>query len=130
MNIEKSIPNGFKPLLIVHIIVGVTFGAIFLVIPVQWGSLIGWPVSDPVIYRFLGAAVWALTASSWFAYKETAWDNVKIIVQMEMVWLILGALVALWGFFFEGASALGSWLYFIVLAGLAAGFSFIYSRAR
>lgn len=130
MNTENNIPTGLKTLLIVHMIVGVLFGLIFMLIPEQWGTLIGWPVNDPVIYRFLAAAILGLTASSWFVYKETTWDKVKIIVQMELVWLILGALVAIWGSFFAGASALGSWLYFIVLAGLAAGFSFIYSRAR
>lgn len=125
---EKNISSGLKNLFLVHMIVGAIFGFIFLLIPEIWGNMIGWPVKEPVIYRLLAAAIWGLTASSWFAYKETVWEKVKIVVQMEIVWLVLGALVALWGFFFAGASALGSWLYFVILAGLAAAFSFFYSR--
>ncbi len=127
---QKNIPSGLRALFVVHIVVGLVFGLLFLVIPEIWGNLIGWTAQDPVIFRFLGAAVLALTASSWFVLKEKLWENVKPIVQMEMVWAILGALVALYGFFVAGAPALGSWLYFIVLAGLAAAFSYFYFEAQ
>ncbi len=127
---QKNVPSGLKALFVVHIVVGLVFGLLFLVIPEIWGNLIGWTAQDPVIFRFLGAAVLALTASSWFVLKEKLWENVKPIVQMEMVWAILGALVALYGFFVAGAPALGSWLYFIVLAGLAAAFSYFYFEAQ
>src|SRR5512142_2601856 len=119
---NKNVPSGLKTLFIVHMIVGAVFGFLFLVIPEIWGSLIGWEATNPTIFRFLGAAVWALTASSWFVYKEQLWERVKVVVQMELVWTILGALVALYGFFIAGEPALGSWMYFIVLAGLAAAF--------
>ncbi len=127
---QKNVPSGLKALFVVHIVVGLVFGLLFLVIPEIWGNLIGWTAQDPVIFRFLGAAVLALTASSWFVLKEKLWENIKPIVQMEMVWAILGALVALYGFFVAGAPALGSWLYFIVLAGLAAAFSYFYFEAQ
>jgi hypothetical protein len=125
---EKNILPGLKSLFLVHMIVGIIFGLIFLLIPEIWGNLIGWPVTEPVIYRLYAAALLGLTASSWFAYKETAWDRVKIVVQMEIIWLILGTLVTLWGLFFAGAPVFASWLYFVILAGLAIAFSFFYRR--
>ncbi len=127
---NKNVPSGLKTLFMVHIVVGAVFGFLFLLIPEIWGGLIGWEAKDPTIFRFLGAAVWALTASSWLVYKEQLWDRVKAVVQMELVWTILGALVALYGFFVGGAPALGSWMYFIVLAGLAAAFGYYYSKAQ
>ncbi len=127
---EKKILPGLKNLFIAHMIVGAIFGLIFLFIPEIWGNLINWPVKEPVIYRFFAAAILGLTVSSWFAYKETLWEKVKTIVQMEIVWTVLGALVALWGFFFAGGTVIGSWLYFVVLAGLAAAFSFFYSQEQ
>lgn len=126
---EKNISSGLKNLFLVHMIIGGIFGLIFLLIPDIWGNLIGWPVNESVIYRLFAAAIWGFTASSWFAYKEKAWENVKIIVQMEIVWLVLGALVTLWGLFFANAPTFGSLLYFVILAGLAAAFSFFYSQA-
>lgn len=46
--------------------------------------------------RMVGAAVLGFTTSSWFAYKETLWDRVKVVVQAEIVWTILAALTMLW----------------------------------
>lgn len=64
---EKKISPGLKYLFLVHMIVGGIFGLIFLLFPEIWGNLIGWPVKEPVICRLFAAAIWGLTASSWFA---------------------------------------------------------------
>ena len=127
---EKNIPSGLKIVFVVHMVVGAIFGVLFVLILELWGNLIGWEGKDPLIHWFLGAAVWGLTASSWFAYREKLWERIKIAVQMELVWLILGALISLYGFFLADAPALGSWLYFVVFAGLAAAFSFFCSQAQ
>jgi hypothetical protein len=44
-------------------------------------------------------------ASSWLAYRQTLWDRVKIVVQIEIVWTVLGVLAMLWGLMFEGLPA-------------------------
>jgi hypothetical protein len=126
-DMEKRIASGLKTTFLVHAIVGAIFGLLYLLIPEAWGNLINWPMNDVPIYRLLGAAILGFTASSWFAYRETVWEKVKIVVQMEMVWTILGTLVMLWGLIFAGLPAVG-WLNAVILAGFAAAFSFFYSR--
>ena len=83
---EKQIPSGLKTTFLVHFIVALIFGLILLLIPEAWGNLIGWPIKEPAIYRLVGAAILGFGASSWWAYKETAWEKVKIVLQMEIVW--------------------------------------------
>ena len=86
---EKQIPYGLKITFLVHVIVGGIFGLVFLLIPEVFGSMMGAPIKDPPTMRLLGAALIAFAASSWFAYRETVWERVKIVIQMEIVWTIL-----------------------------------------
>ena len=79
------------------------------------------------MYRLIGAAVLGITASSWFAYRAAGWERVKIVVQMEIVWTVLGTLVMLWGLIFAGLPAIG-WLNTIILGGFAIAFIAFYQR--
>ena len=86
-----------------------------------------WPVKEPPVYRLLGAAILGFGVSSWLAYKEAAWEKVKIVVQMEIAWTILGALVMLWGLIFAGLPVFG-WVNAVILAAFAVAFGYFYSR--
>jgi hypothetical protein len=123
---EKQIQSGLKTTFLVHIIVGAIFGLINLLVPEAW-SLGGVLVKEPAMYRLVGAAILGYAASSWWAYKETAWEKVKIVVQMEIVWTILATLALLWGLLFAGLPAL-LWVNAVIMGGFAAAFSFFYSR--
>ena len=124
---EKQISSGLKTTFLAHFIVGVAFGLIYLFIPEAWGNLVNWPILEPTAYRLIGAAILSFAASSWLAYRESAWEKVKIVVQMEIVWTILGTLVMLWGLIFASLPAFG-WVNAVVLAGFAAAFSVFYFR--
>ncbi len=124
---EKQISSGLKITFLAHVIVGVIFGLIYLLIPEVWGNLVNWPVKEPTPYRLVGAAILGFSTSSWLAYRETAWEKVKIVVQMEIVWTILGTLVMLWGLIFAGLPAIG-WLNAVILGGFAVAFAVFYFR--
>ena len=124
---EKRISSGLRTTFLIHFFVGLIFGLIFLLFSELWGELVNWPATDPTIYRLLGAAILGYGVSSWFAYRETSWARVTILVQMEIIWTGLGALVSLWGLIFEGIPAIG-WLYAVLLAAFAVTFSVFYFR--
>ncbi len=124
---EKQISKGLKYTFLAHGILGLIFGLGDLLFPNLLESLYASLVLDPGLYRVLGAAILAFTASSWLAYMETAWERVKIVVQMEMVWTILATLVILW-LVFVGGRPMGELGNAIVLGGFAAAFSFFYFR--
>ena len=125
---EKQISTGLKATFLVHAILGTIFGLIYLLIPDMFGSWISWPAQELTLYRLVGAAILGFAASSWLAYRETAWENVRIVVLAEIVWTILGALAMAWGMVVLGLPAIG-WVLVVILGGFAIAFSFFYSPA-
>jgi len=128
--VEKQIPYGLKITFLVHIIVAGIFGLVFLLIPDVYAKLTGLPVQEWAmsIGRMLGAAQLGLSVSSWFAYKETLWERVKIVVKMEVVWSILGTLAAVYGVIFGGFPVV-YWTNVVIMAAFAVAFTAFYSRA-
>jgi hypothetical protein len=124
----KKISQGLKMTFLVHFVVGLIFGLIDLLIPEQWGNLTNWPVQDPTMYRLVGGAILAFTASSILAYRETDWEKVILIVRTEIIWTALATLVFLATLIFGDAPAI-AWLYALLMAGFCAAFSIFYRPA-
>ena len=126
---EKQIPYGLKITFLVHVVLAGVFGLVFLLIPEMFGGMMGAPIKEPSTFRLVGAALIAFAASSWFAYRQSLWDRVKIVVQMEIVWTILGVLATLYGLVYEGLPT-GDWMNVVILGAFAVAFIFFYSRRR
>jgi hypothetical protein len=99
-----------------------------LLIPDTFGNLMGVTVKDVAMWRMVGAALLGFAASSFLAYRQTIWEKVKIVVQMEIVWCILGTIVTLWGLAFEGLPV-GDWMTVLILGAFAVAFAALYYRA-
>jgi hypothetical protein len=122
-----KISSGLRLLFLVHFVVGLVFGLIYLFLP---GTFLGWlgvPVRDALPYRMLGAAVLAFTASSWYCYKNPEWERVKIVVLAEIVWTVLNVLVNLYGLIFAAAPT-ANWINVVIMAGFAAAFIYFYYK--
>ena len=125
MNTQLS--QGLKTTFLIHFFVALLFGLGFLLIPNVLGNLYGLNVQEPEIYRLLGGAMLGFAISSWLSYKATAWESVRIVVVMEIVWAILGTLVMLYGLLFAGFPVLG-WLNAVILGAFAIAFGWFYFR--
>jgi len=125
---EKQIPKGLKTTFLVHMILAVIFGAGFLLVPEMVTGMLGARTVEPSTFRLVGAAMLAFGASSWLAYRQTLWDRVKIVVQIEIVWTVLGVLATLWGLMFEGLPA-ADWMNVLILGAFALAFAYFYYRA-
>ena len=123
----KPIPSGLKTTFLIHGVVGLVFGLVYLLIPAQFGKMVNWPMPDVSAYRLVGAAILAFTASSWLAYREKVWDRVEIVVVLEIVWTVLATVVMLWALLFAGMPTIG-WLNAVIMAAFAVAFGYFYSR--
>jgi uncharacterized protein YjeT (DUF2065 family) len=124
---EKQISTGLKNTYLIHFLLGLIFGLIYLLIPDVWNNLINWDISDPAAYRLVGAAVLAFGVSSWLAYKDGVWTHVKVLTQLEIIWTTLATFVMLWGMIFEGLPSFG-WVNTVIFAAFALAFSVLYTK--
>ena len=127
---ERKIPSGLGTTFLVHVIVAGVFGLVLLLIPDMYARLTGLPVMDWAmsIARMLGATQIGLSVSSWLACKETSWDRIKIVLQMQVVWSIIGTFAAAYGVIFGGFPAV-YWTDVFIMAAFAVAFTVFYYRA-
>ncbi len=125
---NTKISSGLKTLFLIHFIMGLIFGLVNLLDPAGFYKLLGVPVTDPAPYRLLGGALLGFAAGSWFGYRATNWEQVRIIVLTELVWPPVGALVSLLLALGSTPGASAWWLNVVILAGFAIAFYIYYSR--
>ena len=121
--------QGLKTTFLIHAIVALVFGIALYVIPGISLGLVGWKDFDGNISRALAAALLALAVSSWFGYRAARWEEVRIVVQMEIAFTVLGAVAGLYGFFVKSAPAF-IWVSIVIWAAFAAAWIYFYRRAK
>ena len=125
---DKSISPGLRTTFLFHAIVALLLGLAYLLIPDMIGSFLNWDMSDSA-YRTLGAAMTAIGVSSWLSYRASLWGEVRIVVQFEIVWTVLLALVSAWALLTGLIPPVG-WLNFGVAVLFAIVFSYFYIREK
>jgi membrane associated rhomboid family serine protease len=84
---------------------------------------------DPAIERVLGAAVVAFALGAALAYVERSWDKVRIVVLLQVIWLILYVITMAWGILTGGIIA-AAWPPTIIGAVFAVVLAILYVRER
>lgn len=125
----QQITAGVKFTFLLHAVIAGLVGLQHLIAPRVWTDLAGIEITETVTWRVIGAALIGFAVSSWLAYKEDAWNRVRILVIMEIVWSTLGALVIIWGILVEGLPPL-EWLNVVILAGFAIAFAVFLAGRR
>jgi membrane associated rhomboid family serine protease len=91
--------KGLRIVLLVYAIYSVIYGLVHVVSPEMVGA------KDPAIERVLGAAVLAFALGAGLAYLERAWERVRIVVLVQVVWMILYTITMAWGILAGGIDA-------------------------
>lgn len=122
---QKQLLSGLRIVIWFHIVLGLILGLGYFLIPTTLLNLLTWPSMDTYFTRMIGAAVLGFVAAGWFALQANDWEKVKIYVQAEIVWTILGTLATIWGMLTESLPIIG-WLNTIILAIFAVAFTYFY----
>ena len=121
--------KGLRTTFLIHAIVSFAYGIVFYLIPGIWAGLVKWTPFDAAMTQLMGAALIAIGASSWLGYRAESWKEVRITVQMEIVFTVAGALIGLYAFFFA-AGPLFIWVPIITMVVFAGLFVYFYRQAK
>ena len=130
LHMNAPISSGLKTTFLVHAIIAVLFGLGYLLIPATVGAWYGFSATDPAVWevwRVLGAALIGFAMASWWGYRASDWSQVAIVVQMEIVWTVLGALATIWALV-AGLFPVMGWVNVVLLVIFAVAFGYFYSR--
>lgn len=125
---NKKVTRGMRYTFLAHGVLTTIFALVYLFVPVWWGNMTGC-LSNlvPQVFRMFGMAMLGLAIASLLAFRETSWENVRIVAQMESILNILFPLVILLGLFFWDLPTI-AWMYFILMSGFAIAFNIFYPR--
>ena len=88
--------QGLRTTFLVHAIISLVFGIGLFFVPATYADLVNWAPFDSGMTRAFGAALLAFSLSSWLGYKASNYDDVRIIVNTEILLTVLGALGSLY----------------------------------
>jgi hypothetical protein len=111
----------------VHIIIGFIFGLGFLLIPDFIAPMFGLSFNDPTIRAF-GAMILAMTIGSILCLMTKDWARVKVVVEIELIWTVVGAIAIAYHIFVPPLYNVNGWILVGVL--LVLFFLFLVSYLR
>jgi len=115
--------KGLRIILLVYTIYSLLYGLLHVVFP----ELV--KARDPAIERVLGAAVLAFALGAGLAYLERAWERVKIVVLVQVAWMILYTITMAWGILAGGIAA-EAWIPTFIGAAFAVLLLVFYIREK
>jgi hypothetical protein len=121
--------KALKTTFLVHAVVAALVGALLLLIPGRFLQALGWAPIDPILSRLLGAAFLALAWSSFRGWRASEWAQVAILVELEVVFTVLGCMGLLRHLLFS-RYPLMVWLDFAVFLAFAIAWLIFLLRAR
>ena len=98
--------TGLRTTFWIHAVVAFVFGIGYLFAPAFVAGVFDVEPFDPFVTRLYGAAAIGLCASSVLAALAKRWEQVAIVVEMEVVFTILSAAVCLYAIIFANASVM------------------------
>ncbi len=113
--------KGLRITLLVYAIYFVVWGLLHVVSPELMRA------KDPAIERILGAAMVAFALGAGLAYLERAWERVRVVVQVQIVWMILYSITMAWAILSGGITA-DAWIPAIIGAVFAVLLLVLYIR--
>lgn len=94
-----------KIVLSINAIIALVYGFMYMIIPEVTNKLIDGPYYNPQFYQLFGATCFTLAIIALLGVKRGEWEDIKVIVELAIIWLILILIVNLWAFAYMPYSA-------------------------
>jgi hypothetical protein len=127
---EVAVSKGLKSLFLIHGIFALFFGFLFCFAPLRYVELFKYfgPVNLFPL-RLLGAFILVLGFKDWFCFTSSRWDEVRIVVIMEIALTILATIACLSVLYFTWAPS-DVWICYVIFPVFAVAWIYFYIEYR
>ena len=91
-----EISKEMKIVLIIDVIASFIFMVLYLIIPDLYASMIDPLVFDPYYWRAFGGTLLALFIMSLIALKRAEWEQVKVVIELAIIWTSIILILNIW----------------------------------
>jgi len=91
-----EISSKTKIVLIIDILACLIFMFLYLIIPEIYASLVDPIVFDPYYWRAFGGTLLVLGIMSIIAYKRAEWSQVKVVIELAILWCSIILILNIW----------------------------------
>ena len=121
----KELEKGLEIVFLIHFILGLILGFVFLFIPEVYCNLVGYTITDKGSFRLIGAASLAFGFSSFLAYRSKDWEKAKQLVQIDIVWLVSASGATIFWIISESLHV-AAWGIFVMFMAFLIAFGYFY----
>ena len=121
-------PKMAKYVFLLHFIVCIVLGVWYFLAPELWSSVTGWP-TETAAGRMIGAAIIAFGIGSFFCFRATTWEQIEIMVLLEIVWNLLACIGMLWNIAYLNLP-LVAWMNTVLVGMFFVLFFYLYYDAK
>jgi uncharacterized membrane protein YtjA (UPF0391 family) len=107
VNKMAEMSNQFRIVLLFNIIVAFIYGFMYLVIPEITRVLRDATFYDPQFWRLWGGTCICLGIMGIIGLMRNVWEEVKILIEFAIIWLIMALIIGLWSFSLMPRTATG-----------------------
>jgi hypothetical protein len=111
---SSDILKSLKIILLVQAAIFVLFGIFFTFFVEAYVQIFSWPNLDPTAGRFIGVVFLSFAFVAVLVWREKEWERIELIVVLDILMCILGAIVMIIGIFIDGTGWAG-WLNFALM---------------
>ncbi|MFX1417362.1 MAG: hypothetical protein ACFE9N_00430 [Promethearchaeota archaeon] len=122
---SPEIIKGLKYTLLAQLVIFVIFGIFFTFFIDFYVQLFSWPNLDPTAGRFIGVIFLSFAFVLFLVYRESDFDKIELVIILDILIMILGAIVQLIGAFLDGTGWAG-WFNFALQIAFFVGLLYFY----
>ncbi|UCC20785.1 MAG: hypothetical protein JSV62_05760 [Promethearchaeota archaeon] len=122
---SSEILKGLKYTLLAQLLIFVIFGIFFTFFIDFYVQLFNWPNLDPTAGRFIGVIFLSFAFVLFLVYRESDFEKIELIIILDVLIMILGAIVQLVGVFLDGTDWAG-WFNFALQISFFVGLLYFY----
>jgi hypothetical protein len=91
-----EISKEMKIILIIDAIASFIFMILYLIIPELYANMVDPLVFDPYYWRAFGGTLLALFIISLIAFKRAEWEQVKVVIELAIIWSSIILILNIW----------------------------------